>query len=65
MPAHEKESEADFSNYNTLTNVYHLYFVRTKEKEEDKNRYLLVHCSVKIDEKLYFEPETMSVKLLI
>ena len=63
MPAHEEESEADFSNYNTLTNVYHLYFSRTQEKEEDKNSYLLVHCSVKIDEELYFEPETMSVYL--
>ena len=63
MPAHEEESEADFSSYNSLTNVYHLYFSRTQEKEEDKNSYLLVHCSVKIDEELYFEPETMSVYL--
>ena len=63
MPTHEEESEGIFSKHNTLDNVYHLYFSRTQENEEDKNSYLLVHCSVKIDDELYFEPEKISAYL--
>ena len=63
MPAHEEESEANFSKLNSMNNVYHLYFSRTQEKEEDKKSYLLVHCSMKIDEDLYFDPDKISVYL--
>ena len=63
MPAHEENSEADFTRLNSLDNVYHLYFSKTQPDEEDKNSYLLVHCSMKIDEELYIEPEKISVYL--
>ena len=63
MPAHEEESEANFSKLNTMNNIYHLYFSRTQEKEENQKSYLLVHCSMKIDEDLYFDPDKISVYL--
>ena len=46
-----------------MNNVYHLYFSRTQQKEEDKKSYLLVHCSMKIDKDLYFDPDKISVYL--
>lgn len=63
MPAHEEDSEAHFSRLNTLDNVYHLYFARTQKPEENKKSYLLVHCSMKIDDDLYYDPETITVYL--
>ena len=63
MPAHEEDSEADFSRLNSLDNVYHLYFARTQKSEEDKKSFLLVHCNMKIDEELYFDPEKINVYL--
>ena len=63
MPAHEEESEADFSRLNSFDNVYHLYFSKTQKDEEDKNSYLLVHCSMKIDDELYIDPEKINVYL--
>ena len=63
MPAHEEDSEAHFSRLNTLDNVYHLYFARTQKPEENKKSYLLVHCSMKIDDDLYYNPETITVYL--
>ena len=63
MPAHEEDSEAHFGRLNTLDIVYHLYFARTQEKEEDKKSYLLVHCSMAIEDDKYYDPETMTVYL--
>ena len=63
MPTHEEESEANFSRLNSIDNIYHLYFARTQKDEEDKNSYLLVHCNIKIDEELYYEPEKITVYL--
>ena len=63
MPAHEEDSEADFSRLNSINNVYHLYFSRTQKIEEDKKSFLLVHCNMKIDEELYFDPEKITVYL--
>ena len=63
MPAHEEESEANFSRLNSIDNVYHLYFAKTQKDEEDKNSYLLVHCNIKIDEDLYYDPEKINVYL--
>ena len=63
MPAHEEESEANFTRLNSIENVYHLYFAKTKKDEENKNSYLLVHCNIKIDEDLYYDPEKIDVYL--
>lgn len=63
MPAHEEDSEAHFSRLYTYDNVYHLYFARTQKPEENKKSYLLVHCSMKIDDDLYYDPETITVYL--
>lgn len=63
MPAHEEDSEANFSRLNTLDNVHHLYFARTQKGEENKKSYLLVHCSMKIDDDKYYDPETITVFL--
>jgi len=63
MPAHEEDSEASFSRLNTLDNVHHLYFARTQKGEENKKSYLLVHCSMKIDDDKYYDPETITVFL--
>ena len=63
MPAHEEDSEAHFTRLNTLDNVYHLYFARTQKAEENKKSYLLVHCSMKIEDDKYYDPETITVFL--
>ena len=63
MPAHDEDSEGDFSRLNSLDNVYHLYFSRTQPKEEEKKSYLLVYCKTNIDEDLYFDPDNINVYL--
>ena len=63
MPAHDEDSEGDFSRLNSLDNVYHLYFSRTQPKEEDKKSYLLIYCSMKIDEDSYYDPENIKIYL--
>ena len=63
MPAHDEDSEGDFSRLNSLDNVYHLYFKRTQPKEEEKKSYLLIYCKINIDEDLYFDPENINVYL--
>ena len=63
MPAREDDNEAQFSRHSTINNVYHLYYSRTKEEEPGKRSYLLVRCSMKIDDDLYFDPDTISVFL--
>ena len=64
MPTHEEENEGDFSRLNTIDNIYHLYFKKTKEKEEGKKSYLMVYCSFTIDEEMdYLYPEYFSVFL--
>ena len=63
MPAREDDNEAQFSRHSTINNVYHLYYSRTKEPEQGKRSYLLVRCSMKIDDDLYFDPDTINVFL--
>ena len=63
MPAHEEDSEANFSKLNSMDTVYHLYFARTQKEEQDKKSYLLVHCNMKIEEDKYYDPEKISVYL--
>ena len=61
MPSHEEDSESQFSKLNSLDIIYHLYFSRKKQVEENKKSFLLVHCNVQIDDEVYFEPEQFSV----
>ena len=63
MPAHEEESESNFTRSNSYDTIYHLYFSRTKESEENKHSFLLVRCSVNIDDDAYFETEQISLFL--
>ena len=63
MPCHEEESESSFSRLNTLDTIYHLYFAKTKANEENKQSFLLVHCSVKIEDENYYDPEKISIFL--
>ena len=63
MPCKEEESESSFGRLNSYDTIYHLYFSRTKEKEENKTSFLLVHCSFKSDDDNYYDPETISINL--
>ena len=63
MPAHEEESESNFTRSNSYDTIYHLYFSRTKESEENKHSFLLVRCSFNIDDDAYFETEQISLFL--
>lgn len=66
MPTKEEENEAVFSRLSGTTDLYQLYFQNTKQKEENKISFLLIHLSIKIDEHdidEYISPEEFSVYL--
>ena len=66
MPAKEEENEAVLSRLSGTTNIYHLYFKNTKQKEENKKPFLLIHLSIKKDEHdtdEYISPDEFSVYL--
>ena len=63
MPCHEEESESNFARLDSMDTIYHLYFSRTKPAETNKTSYLLLHCSVKIEDEDYFDPEKISIFL--
>ena len=50
MPANEDENEASFSRLSGNTNIYQLYFKNTKQKENNKKTFLLIHLSIKLEE---------------
>ena len=62
MPRLEEENEADFSRINSLDNIYHLYFRKTKLKEKGNLSYLLLQCSIEIPNEInYFYPENFKI----
>ena len=63
MPCREEESESSFNRLNSYDTIYHLYFARTKAKEENKKSFLLVHCSFKSEDDIYYDPELISINL--
>ena len=63
MPCHDEDSESKFARLDSLDTIYHLYFSRTKQAETNKTSYLLLHCSVKIEDEDYFDPEPISIFL--
>ena len=66
MPAKEEENEAVFSRLSGTTNIYQLYFKNTKQKEENKKPYLLIHLSIQKEEHDtddYISPDEFSVYL--
>jgi len=66
MPAHEDENEAVFTRLDGNTNIYQLYFKKTKEKEENKKSYLLIHLCIKLEEhdkEEYITPDEFTVYL--
>ena len=50
MPANEEENEAFFSRLSGNTNIQQLYFKNTKQKENNKKTFLLIHLSIKLEE---------------
>ena len=63
MPSHPEESEAYFNRLNSIDIINHLYFSRTKSIEQNKKSYLLVHCNVKIEDNIYYDPEEINIYL--
>ena len=66
MPAQEDENEAFFSRLEGNTNIYQLYFKKTKEKEQNKKSYLLIHLCIKLEEhdkEEYITPDEFTVYL--
>ena len=63
MPCKEDESESSFNRLNSYDTIYHLYFARTKAKEENKKSFLLVHCSFKSEDGKYYDPESININL--
>ena len=63
MPKNENENEAYFSRANSYDNIYHLYFSRKLQSENNKKSYLLVNCNIKIDNNDYLDPQEMCVSL--
>lgn len=66
MPAKEEENEAVFSRLSGSSNIYQLYFKNTKQKEENKKSFLLIHLSIQKEEHdtdEYISPEEFSVYL--
>ena len=66
MPAQEDENEAVFSRLDGNTNIYQLYFKKTKEKEQNKKSYLLIHLCLKLEEhdkEEYITPDEFTVYL--
>ena len=66
MPAQEEENEAVFTRLDGNTNIYQLYFKKTKEKEENKKSYLLIHLCLKLEEhdkEEYITPDEFTVYL--
>ena len=63
MPCHDEDSESNFARLDSLDTIYHLYFSRTKAPETNKTSYLLLHCSVKIEDEDYFDPEPITIFL--
>ena len=66
MPAKEEENEAVFSRLTGTSNIYQLYFKNTKQKEENKKPFLLIHLSIQKEEhdtEEYISPEEFSVYL--
>ena len=66
MPANEDENEAVFSRLSGTTDIYQLYFRKTKEKEQNKKSFLLINLSIKLDEhdtKEYLEPDEFTIYL--
>ena len=66
MPAKEEENEAVFSRLSGTSNIYQLYFKNTKQKEENKKPFLLIHLSIQKEEHdtdEYISPEEFSVYL--
>ena len=66
MPAQEDENEAVFSRLDGNTNIYQLYFKKTKEKEQNKKSYLLIHLCIKLEEhdkEEYIAPDEFTIYL--
>ena len=66
MPVKEEENEAVFSRLSGSSNIYQLYFKNTKQKEENKKPFLLIHLSIQKEEhdtEEYISPEEFSVYL--
>ena len=66
MPAKEEENEAVFSRLSGSSNIYQLYFKNTKQKEENKKPFLLIHLSIQKEEHdtdEYISPEEFSIYL--
>jgi len=66
MPAQEDENEAFFTRLDGNTNIYQLYFKKTKEKEENKKSYLLIHLCIKLEEhdkEEYITPDEFTIYL--
>ena len=66
MPAREEDNEAVFARLTGTSDVYQLYFKKTKDKEEGKKSFLLIHLSFHIgehDPNEYISPEEFTVYL--
>ena len=66
MPAQVDENEAVFTRLDGNINIYQLYFKKTKEKEENKKSYLLIHLCLKLEEhdkEEYITPDEFTVYL--
>ena len=61
MPANDEENEALFERLTTSDSIYHLYFKKTTQKEQNKNSYLLIHLSLQNDDDIYFTPATFNI----
>ena len=66
MPANEEENEAYFTRLSEYSDIYQLFFKKTKNNEDNKSTYLLIHLSISLDEyhqNYFIEPEEFSIYL--